>query len=254
MIGIEVEPHFDEWIGKFERSKRYDSTLKDIDAVIHAGAIATNQYADPSIFLWNSYATLVLAKYARDRYGSDIPFIFFSTFQVNVVEKHSNSGSWYGWSKKYAEECLKEVLPEATILRPGVMWGDERHKGNPKDRSVPFQLATHQLEFLYKYWGRDYIHVSDVAEAVKIALRDRPGGTFNLSGEYWGNMDLAELTDWDSYELIDNRVTGTKFKFNADISPEDIEGLPLLPNWTVQSCLKTEFKRMEDEYVSHDSE
>ena len=249
VIGLEAEPHFDEWIGKFERCRRYDFMLSDIDAVIHAGAIATNQYDDPSIFLWNSYATLVLAKYIRDRYGSDFPFIFFSTFQVDVIEKSPNSGSWYGWSKKYAEECLREVLPDATVLRPGVMWGDERYKGNPKDSSVPFQLATHQLEFLYKYWGRDYIHVSDVTQAVKIALRDKPAGVFNLSGEYWENMDLAKLTDWNDYELIDNRTTGMKFKFNAEITPADIEGLPLLPNWIVQSCLKTEFKRIEREYV-----
>ena len=249
-IGIEAEPQFSEWIGKFHRSKRYDFMLRDIDAVVHAGAIATNQFADPSIFIWNSYATLVLAKYARDRYGSDIPFVFFSTFQVNVVEKNMDNGSWYGWSKKYAEECLREVLPHVTILRPGVMWGDERHKGNPKDRSVPFQLATHQLEFLYKHWGRDYVHVNDVVEAVKISVRDKPTGIFNLSGEYWWNEDLAKLTNWNNYELIDNHTTAMNLKFTTPILPEDMKGLLSLPNWTVQSYLKTEFKRIESKYVS----
>ena len=250
VIGIEAEPQFDEWIGKFHRSKRYDFVLRNIDAIVHAGAISSNQYTDPDIFIWNSYATLVLAKYARDRYGADIPFVFFSTFQADVVEKNPNSGSWYGWSKVFAEACLKEVLPNATILRPGVMWGDETHKGNPKDRSVPFQLATHQLKYLYKHWGRDYIHVSDVAEAVKIAIRDTPRGVFNLSGEYWTNMDLAKLTDWNDYEVIDNRATPMKKKFSASICPEDVEGLLLMPNWRIQSDLQTEFRRIEDEYRS----
>lgn len=251
VIGLEAEADFNEWLGKFKHSKRSDLILGDIGAVIHAGAIATNQYADPSIFLWNSYATLILAKYVRDRYGSDIPFIFFSTFQVDVVENRPKNGSWYGWSKKYAEDCLKEVIPSATILRPGVMWGDERYKGNLKDSSVPYLLATHRLEFLYKRWGRDYLHVSDVVEAVKIALHEGPAGTFNLTGEYWWNEELAKLTDWQGYDLIDNYAKSMKIKFNSDILPEDSEGLPLLPNWGVQSSLEFEFRRLEAQYASH---
>ena len=248
IVGLEVTPSFDKWLDKF---KYPDVRLEDLDAVIHAGAIATNQYTDPSIFLWNSYATLMLAKYARDRYGSEVPFIFFSTFQVDVVESKPNSASWYGWSKKYAEDCLKEVLPHATILRPGVMWGDERYKGNLKDSSVPYLLATHQLEFLYKHWGRDYIHVSDVVEAVKIALHEGPAGTFNLTGEYWWNENLAKLTDWQGYDLIDNHARSMKLKFNSEIVPEDSEGLPLLPSWERQSTLEFEFGRLEAQYASH---
>ena len=57
VMGIEAEKQFSEWVGKFERSKRHHIALRDIDAVIHAGAISSNQYTDPDIFIWNSYAS-----------------------------------------------------------------------------------------------------------------------------------------------------------------------------------------------------
>lgn len=249
VIGLEAEPHFHGWLDKFEdASGYYDVLLRNVDAIIHAGAIAANQSTDPSIFLWNSYATLALAKYCKSRYGSDIPFIFFSSFQVNVVETKPDKASWYGWSKKYAEECLKEVLPGATIFRPCVMWGDEQHKRNLKSTaSVPFQLLSHQLEFLYKNWGRDYIYISDVVEAVRVALHNKPAGIFNLTGEYWWNEDLVKLTDWCGYKIIDHHAV-KKNGFNSDMLPQDVAGLILLPNWSSQASLKFEFKRMEGLY------
>ena len=248
VIGIEAEPHFDKWIGKFHCSKHYDLILNDIEAVVHAGAIATNQFDDPSIFIWNSYATLILAKYLRDRFGTAIPFVFFSTFQVTATEEDKRRRSWYGWSKAFAEECLREVLPGATILRPGVMWGDETHKKNIKDRSIPYQLATHQLKYLYENWGRDYVHINDVVEAVKIAIRDKPGGTFNLNGEYWWNKDLMRLTDWNDYELVADPAGSLGVKFTAPVLPEHMADSVSLPNWKIQSCLQAEFESLECKY------
>ena len=242
--GIEAEPHFKDWHGKFYKSKRYDFMLKNIDAVVHAGAIATNQFADPSIFLWNSYGSLVLAKYVRDRYGQ-IPFFFFSTFQVSATDSDWNQRSWYGWSKAIAEECIREVLPHATMVRPGVMWGDEAHKGNPKDRSIPYQLAAHQLQYLYANWGRDYVFIDDVVEAVKIGIYNAPAGTFNLRGEYWKNEELAELTDWKGYEWIENAAEKLNIKFNTPILAEYGNSLPTLPGWEVKKDLQTEFQRIE---------
>ena len=243
VIGIEAEPQFSEWVGKFERSKRYYIALRDIDAVVHAGAISSNQYTDPDIFLWNSYASFILAKYVEDRYG-DIPFVFFSSFQVTASEKDWSQRSWYGWSKACAEDYIKAVLPSATILRPGVMWGDERHK--QVGRSVPYQLATHQLTHLYRNWGRDYVHVNDAVEAVKIGIYNAPAGTFNLNGEYWLNENLAKLTDWKGYQVVGNPQAQLGVAFNNSQYNGQDNGLPALPGWEIQADLKTEFSKIEN--------
>ena len=242
VIGIEAEPQFDHWVGKFTRSLKYDVALQKIDAVVHAGAISSNQYTVPDIFIWNSYASLILAKYVRDRYGQ-IPFVFFSSFQVSASENDWHKRSWYAWSKVFAEDCIRAVLPGATILRPSVMWGDEKAK--QVGCSVPYQLATHQLTHLYTNWGRDYVHVSDAVEAVKIGIHDAPAGTFSLDGEYWRNEQLAELTDWNRYQLVENPQAALGVAFNNS-QYEGQDSRMRLPGWERKADLKTEFKRIEN--------
>ena len=217
-----------------------------IDSVIHAGAISSNQHADPDIFVWNSYATLKLAQYVRDRYGQ-IPFVFFSTFQISASDADWSKRSWYAWSKVFGEDCIREILAHATILRPGVMWGDEKHK--TVGSSVPYQLATHQLTHLYTNWGRDYVYVNDAVEAVKVGIYDAPVGIFNLNGEYWSNDDLAKLTDWTNYQIVENPQAELGVAFCDSQYNGQYNGLPTLPGWTLETDFKTEFKRIEREYT-----
>lgn len=233
IVGFEATPKYLQWMN--------DLLLLGgpFDAVVHAGAISSNQYSQPDIFLWNSYATFEIAKYVRDKCGH-IPFVFFSSFQVSVTEKKERS--WYGWSKVFAEDCIKEVLPASTILRPGVMWGDERNK--KVGASVPYLLASRRLEFLYKDWGRDYIYIDDVIDAVRIGIHNRPAGVFNLNGEYWKNLDLARLTDWNDYNLLD-RIK-TEFH-NSEYKASGSTGSKL-PDWERRSNLVDEFRRIESIY------
>ena len=83
------------------------------------------------------------------------------------------------------------------------MWGDEREK-NSADGSVPFRLAAHNLEYLFKNWARNYVHVHDVVAAVKLCLENRPKGTFNLITEYVTNQQAATFLEWQGYEWVDN--------------------------------------------------
>ena len=240
VLGLEVTAGFREW---YDNLHALDAPL---DAVVHAGAISSNQYAEADIFIWNSYASLVLAKYMRDKFG-EIPFVFFSSFQVSASDMDNRS--WYGWSKAFAEDCIREVLPNATILRPGVMWGDEKNK--LVGSSVPYQLATHWLTHLYTNWGRDYVFVDDAVEAVKIGISTAPAGTFNLNGEYWRNENLATLTDWKGYELVENPIAELGIAFNNSQYKGFNSGVPSLPGWTRKADLKTEFKKLELKYGVH---
>ena len=238
--GLEAEPTFWDWKEKVEKIN-----FHGIRGVVHAGALTFNQCELPDIFLWNAYASHILAKQVKETGGS-MPFIFFSSFQVNVVEQTPEKASWYGWSKKYAEDNILEIFPLATILRPSVMWGDESHKKG-SGASVPFQLATHQLKYLYEEWGRDYVHVNDVTRAICTALVDKPSGIFNLNGEYWWNKDLRRLTGWDDYDVIDTEDKPQTF--DADIRPMDLVGLQQLPNWKYSSSLEEEFKKLEAKFI-----
>ena len=146
------------------------------------------------IYLWNSYATFLLAQRVRQKMHSmsPMPFIFFSSFSVGSTMDNWEARTPYAWSKAQAENFVRVYLPHATILRPGVMWGDEQHK-RPAERSVPYRLASHDLRHLFRNGARHYVHVSDIAAAVKLCLENRPKGTFDLVTEYVPNEKSCYL-------------------------------------------------------------
>ena len=243
VLGMEADCSFSEWLGRFSKSKNWDYRLHKLDAVLHVGAISENQSENPEIYLWNSYGTFVLAKFIKDRYSDSIPFIFFSSYIVESTEHNWNIRSPYTWSKVQAEQYIHTLLPHATILRPGVMWGDETNK-NPRYSTVPYKLATHTLEKLYRNWGRNYVHVSDVIKAVKNCLEYRHKGVWSMTGDVvWLNEDLAELVEWDGYEWMDSDL-------KYQIPHLDKVRTPRIPGWTPQVRMKDELPRMEKQYES----
>ena len=238
VLGMEADCSFDQWLGRFSKSKNWDYRLHKLDAVLHVGAISENQSEDPEIYLWNSYGSFVLAKFIKERYGDRIPFIFFSTYLVESTENDWGARSAYTWSKVQAEQYIQTELRQATILRPGTMWGEETKK-NPLYRTVPYQLATHSLKKLYKNWGRNYVHVSDVIRAVKNCLVHRHQGIYSMAGDaVWMNEQLAELVKWDGYEWMDSDL---KYK-NSHL---DEVKTPRLPGWTPIVQMKTELPLAE---------
>ena len=240
VLGMEADCTFDQWLGRFSKSKNWDYRLHKLDAVLHVGAISENQSENPEIYLWNSYGTFVLAKFIKERYRDRIPFIFFSSYLVESTENDWTARSPYTWSKAQAEEYLQLLLPNATILRPGVMWGEETNK-NPKYRTVPYQLATRTLKKLYRNWGRNYVHVSDVIRAVKNCLEYRHRGVWSMTGEtVWMNEDLAELVEWKGYEWMDSDL---KFK-NSHLQEVNT---PRIPEWTPTVEMKEMLPSMERE-------
>ena len=159
---LEKSESFDVWKDKVQAV-----VSEPVDVIVHSGAISSTQYQRPDIFLWNAQATKYL--FEKSILKSNSPyFIFFSTFLVAEAEKDSHQVSYYTWSKLLAEQYIKNNEWDARnwcILRPCVMWGDE--SGCIGDRSIPYLLASGELEYLYSDWGRDYVHITDVVEAVQ---------------------------------------------------------------------------------------
>lgn len=201
VVGLDVRGTFEQWC-----EDMYAIMNTDIDAVVHAGAISNNQTEDWQIFLWNSYATDLLAERAKRhlRGYKHFPFILFSTLLVEETESNWNERSPYTWSKVQAERFVHNHLPHCTVLRPCVIWGDERIKQS-SNGSVPFRLANHSLEYLFTKWRRRYVHVTDVVQAVKKCIDYEHKGTYSVTTNiFWENTDLAKLIDWDGYEWVED--------------------------------------------------
>ena len=235
VVGLEVHPTFREWYDEMRLV-----VTDDIEAVIHAGAMPYNQSKDPMLFLWNAHASYLLAKAVNVNISTRIPFIYFSTF---LVSSYQDTWDWhtpYAWSKVCGEIYVQQWMPNATILRPAVQWGDESRKPL-ETTSIPYQLATHQLENLFRHWGRSYVHILDVCEAIKVCVRDKPKGAFELHTEYMDNQHLSKLVQWQGYEWIENpEVLGYIATEHRETNVE-----PILPNWFPNIFLVEELPIME---------
>ena len=239
IVGLEAHGTFREWYDAM------DELMKtDIDAIIHAGAISNNQTNDPDIYLWNSYATFLLAKRARQKMSSliPIPFIYFSTLLVEETQKRWDWRSPYTWSKVQGETFVHAYQPHATILRPCVIWGDESGK-HSSSGSVPYQLAAHKLEFLFRKWARRYVHVSDVVKAVENCLKYKHQGTYAVTTDvFWTNKELAKLVQWEGYEWInDPREVG----FLHILYHKESLKAPKVPGWKPTIDIKTALPSLE---------
>ena len=241
VVGLDVRGEFQEWIE--DMNAAMDT---DIDAVIHVGAISNNQSQAPNVFLWNSYATYLLAQRVSQKMDGrlPIPFIFFSTFLVGSTMDDWSTRTPYAWSKVQAEDFVRNSLPHATILRPCVMWGNENAKVSTNG-SVPYRLATHDLEYMFRDWARKYVHVSDVVEAVKLCLYNQPRGTFDLAPDhFWTNQQLAELIEWKEYQWIDSpKEVGFKY-VSSHVNRDE---LPTPPDWMPKVLMEEELPRLEKE-------
>ena len=239
VVGLEAKPTFREWYNEM-----YDVMDTPIDAVIHVGAIAENQSDRDDIYLWNSYATFLLAQRVRQKMNSmsPIPFVFFSSYLVESTTQNWEARSPYTWSKAQAENFVRVYLPHAAILRPGTMWGNEERK-RPEHRSVPCRLAAHQLEYLFRNWSRYYVHVEDVVSAVQVCLEDRHKGTYSVvDPRPWANTELAKMVKWSGYEWVDNpKSVGMRHVLEAVPAPTSDR----VPNWKPCKAMEIELPRLE---------
>lgn len=233
---LEKSELFRDW-----KDKMRAVVSEPVNVVVHAGAIASTQYQDSDIFLWNSQATKHLFEETILKSGSPY-FIFFSTSMVTLAEEDSHQVSYYTWSKLFAEQYIKNNAWDAhnwCILRPSVIWGDE--SGCIGDRSIPYRLASRQLEHLFSDWGRDYIHITDVVEAVRICIKTQLQGTFDLAtGTVTTNKELASLVEWKDYRIVNNPAD-VQHKYPIHhISPRG----NMVPGWNPTIKIEEELPRL----------
>ena len=241
VVGLEAKPLFGDW-----SDEMYAVMETPIDAVVHAGAISSNQSQDPNIGLWNGHATFLLVQRVRQKMYSmsPIPLVFFFSF---VVEDDIRRRTPYGWSKAMGEAYVHAYLPHASILRPSVIWGDERVRKSTGHGSLAYRLASHDLQYLIKDWLRYYIHVSDVVRAVITCLEDRCRGTFSLADAIpFTNKELADLISWKGYEWIDDPVEAGLMHYRTTHARSSHKSA-WIPNWEPQVDLREELPRLEQE-------
>ncbi|MCY3722957.1 NAD(P)-dependent oxidoreductase [Candidatus Poribacteria bacterium] len=165
-------------------------SIEQATTIIHCGAIADSLYQDPNIFKWNYEATKQLADMARQKNAF---LIFISSCTAIAPE------SYYGWSKRVAEDYIRVNNEKYCILRLYNVYGDEDNRP-PENHSVPEKLMRRTLRYVFCPFRRDYIHVADVVRAVRYVENSNIIGTYDVgTGKAVEVKELAELTDGGFY-------------------------------------------------------
>jgi uncharacterized protein YbjT (DUF2867 family) len=129
---------------------------------------------------------------------------------VSCMSADAESKSPYARSKAAGEAVVREIFPDATILRPGSMFGEE-------DRflaRIASQVSGNFLRVFPLVNGgaakRTPIYVNDVAEAIGICVRDSntAGKTYDLGGP-------SEYTQGEVYQMIFDSIVRHPFVFPA---------------------------------------
>ncbi|WP_420133922.1 complex I NDUFA9 subunit family protein [Rhodopseudomonas sp.] len=112
---------------------------------------------------------------------------------VSAIGADANSPSRYARSKAAGEQAVLAAVPDATILRPSVVFG-------PEDQFTNRFAALARISPLLPLVGADTklqpVYVGDVAAAVAEAVdgRTKPGATYELGGpEQMTMREIIEL-------------------------------------------------------------
>ena len=252
---VVAHPRLELVHGDFRHVESVVEAMRDIDSVVHLGAIvgdpACNIDEDLTIDV-NLSATRVLAQLARTAHVDR--FLFASTCSVygacdEVLDERSEVKpvALYGHTKLAAENVLLEMaeadkgcLP--TILRFATIYG---LSGRTRfDLVVNLMTAQAKLDNEITVFGgeqwRPFVHVKDAARAIGLIL-DAPG---NLVGNQIFNVgsDEQNHTILEIAQMVHEQVVGSELT----VSSEDIDArnyrvsfakieqmLGFEPEWTV---------------------
>merc|ERR1719310_200867 len=120
---------------------------------------------------------------------------------ISAMSANADSASEYSRSKAAGEAAVREIYPDATILRPGSMFGEE-------DRLLA-RMAGQALAFPAfpltdgAQAKRTPIAVDDVAAAIGVCIRDAAttGQTYDLGGPSEYTMEEIYHQIFDSLQI-----------------------------------------------------
>ncbi len=254
IAGVLRHPRLELVEGDFRHVHKVVSSMRDMDAVIHLGAIVGDPACDIDEKVTldvNLSATEMIANVAK---ASGIPrFIFASTCSVygacdDLLDEHSEVQpiSLYGHTKLAAERGLLQMADDTfrpTILRFATIYG---LSGRTRfDLVVNLLAAKAKTEGIITINGGDqwrpFVHVDDAALGVltvlQAALPQVGKEIFNV-GSNAQNYTISQIG-----ELIQERVLGaeliqdlnSKDKRNYRVSFDKIDRvLGYAPAWTVE--------------------
>jgi len=246
-------PHLDIIRGDFRHVENVAEAMRDVDAVIHLGAIV----GDPACSLdedltidINLSATRMVAELAR-RSGVE-RFIFASTCSVygacdGVLDERSRVKpiSLYGDTKLASERVLHNLANERfqpTILRFATIYG---LSGRTRfDLVVNLLAAKARLDGEISIFGGDqwrpFVHVDDAATAILLTL-EAPleligNQVFNV-GSNEQNYTIRQIGEMVQQRVVEAKVTvsdnsGDRRNYRVDFSKLR-NTLGFTPQWTV---------------------
>ena len=164
---------------------------KDIDLVIHCGAVSDSYASGNHLWEMNYEATKGLLDWANQ---AKAKFIFISSA---AAHKPTNQ---YGWTKRCIEDFTMLALPRFIfcILRLHNVWAlDEPEKASP---SIIRKLISGELKCVYKGCKRWFVHVDDVVDAIVSLTHIWQPSNYDIRGDE--NTSIEALVD-AVYEGID---------------------------------------------------
>lgn len=145
-----------------------------------------------------------------------------SLVHISALGADANAGSAYGRSKGEGEQAVRAAFPEATILRPSIIFGPEDQFTNrfaAMIRALPIvPVVRSGVKF-------QPIYVADVARAAVRALLEPEiyaGQTYELGGPE--TVTMAEIFTWLG------RATG-RDRFTVEIPDAAAQGMARLMGW-----------------------
>tara|TARA_B100000678_G_scaffold286204_1_gene290550 strand:- start:109 stop:1059 length:951 start_codon:yes stop_codon:yes gene_type:complete len=116
-----------------------------------------------------------------------------SFVQISAIGADPEGPSEYAQAKALGEQLVREAFPEATVLRPSIIFGPD---GGILQMFAPLIAAMPVLPVFAPDSPLQMVHVDDVAAAIATALRGpetHAGNTYELAGpDRWTMMELNE--------------------------------------------------------------